>query len=412
MRINSITGRFIYAAKYNDTKKPVEFKQKKHDNFQEKLKDFRKQNHAPQVDTFTKTETMIAPTADMVTGDEEGEIKLYTPFSGDILNMTAEDALRSFEAKMSKISNFSIQNGNEMRKTMDDLASNYAVYKRHLVKYGTEKQIKKFEAVFEKTVDRYSKSYADEVGGFFENGGMAGEKERMYEAVKDRIYTLANSYDEFISNFGEIMNGIISESEDGVFGIVEGVQSAYKENGDMELVTPNASGKYTRDALSAAVDLIAYTDKMMARGKASTQSEEEQGGKLGTLAVEALSFLKTSAAISEHKEIFLNIVGERIEQIVNESDKLLEKSADQSVVKGAFSQLDRDAVYSIIQKMMDCFNQTKSITDAVVGKKIGLWSYLEKQDANVNIIRYQYSDYWEKIQQKSEQQRKQQIGAI
>lgn len=376
------------------------------EEFQEKLQSFRREihagRHAQRFDSFAKSTDALQQPDEVYAVNEEAEAE-NTPFKGDLLDLSAEEALRSFASKMAGVKDFSGKNGNDVRRTIEDLASQYAVYKRHITKYGTGEQIKKFESLFEKTVDRYAGSYAREVGGFYESKGLAGEKARMHDAVKNRVVTLADSYGQFISNFGEIMDDVVRESKEGVSGIAEGIRAAYKKEGDGELITPGANGRYTRDALSAAADLMIYAEKIMTKGKASAASEEELGVKLGELALDALAFLETSPALNGHKEIFLNIVGERIEEIMGESGKLLEKEAP----------LDKDAVQSVIQKMVDCFARTKSVTDSIVaGKEKGLRLYLEKQDAKGDVARYRSSSYWENEQRQIETLRRQRIQAM
>lgn len=316
-------------------------------------------------------------------------------FSAWDSNLSVDEALQQLDSNLSRIGAFSLSSKIEAQEAIEHLASQYSVYKDYISKSGSSDQRKQLDKIMEKHIDKYAREFSEVIGGFFEDNGLSGERQCMYEAVKERIQTLSQDYDDYISKNQADYNRLFEEAQQGKSCLAFDLRKAYKADGDMERFYRYRDGGYTREELSEAVRLVKVANLLMGEGEAEAVSEEELGVKLGTIALKGLAFLETSKARGKHKETFQNAVYSRVTELMDESDALLAEKSENAQDERAYQPLDRTAVKSIIETMVEAYTNTHSFSRALtIGQEEGLQLYCAKADENSAVIRYRNSSYW------------------
>ena len=85
-----------------------------------------------------------------------------------------------------------ILDNNNFSDSLDYLSSQYSVLKNKIQEdfqgEDLKKQISLLDNMFDSTIDRFSHEFSNMVGGFLDNNGLSGEKNEVYNSVKN-IYS-------------------------------------------------------------------------------------------------------------------------------------------------------------------------------------------------------------------------------
>ncbi|MEG1567858.1 MAG: hypothetical protein RR347_09260, partial [Anaerovoracaceae bacterium] len=92
----------------------------------------------------------------------------------------------------------------ELKINVDYMASRYAVIKEHITANFTGEeqlsQLKKLEQSVGTAKETMAREFSNRVGGFLEENGAAGEKEKIYTSIIEEFSNKANGYSDYIKN--------------------------------------------------------------------------------------------------------------------------------------------------------------------------------------------------------------------
>lgn len=92
----------------------------------------------------------------------------------------------------------------ELKINVDYMASRYAVLKEHITSnfVGEEQksQLKKLEQAVNTAKESLAQEFANRVGGFLEENGASGEKEKIYSSILEEFASKTTEYANYIKN--------------------------------------------------------------------------------------------------------------------------------------------------------------------------------------------------------------------
>lgn len=102
------------------------------------------------------------------------------------------------------------QNTDQLEQSVDYLSSRYAVMKNRIEKgYSGEERtarLDELDQMMNKHKEKLAQNFADEVGTIFEENGVSGEKERLFQSVLTKINQQIETYTNFIKDNPDFAN--------------------------------------------------------------------------------------------------------------------------------------------------------------------------------------------------------------
>lgn len=308
--------------------------------------------------------------------------------------------LDALDGKLARISKLDPQgSAKDTRRIMEYISSQYSVYKDRLKQQGgeeAEEQLLRLDEIVEKHVDRFARSFSESVGGFFEDNGMQGERERMYNSVRKGIYEMSRCYDDFIrqnSSYAEVPSGDEWLKNCGDYMASELRKSYVAAGGG----TPLPGECYSTGQLSRAASMALMGETFVNSEHGDAVSEEELGMRLGAMALKGMAYLSSfEDGLPQHREIYLRAFGNRMEAILDESDRKIADQQKAAPKEKRYPPLDREAVAAVVGTIVDYYVATGNGKDALqAGADFGYSAFRQKQGNG--IARYRESPYWESM---------------
>lgn len=329
-------------------------------------------------------------------------------------------------------------NSKQLEQSVDYLASRYAVMKDRIDnEYTSEErivQLDNLDQMMNKHKEKLAQNFADEVGTIFEENGVTGEKDRLYQSVLAIINQQTEQYTNFIKlnqDFAKVNNKDKAWlSKDSAY-LASALRKAFHSADTTQRKESAASGQYTLDEMkkiqtfskefssyeNPSFDLKGRTEKAVSL----SDNEESLGMKLAELTLKGKIF-NEQADISDHMQqtvvtaisnftekaidnlqAYFNKFSElqiaSTEQLRNKGE-YTQKEADQEItnIKKYFSPVDKNAVYAVINKVEDIYEHTGNVTKAMIDGAVTARSafYSKIQDeVYVGIGRYDHEAvYW------------------
>lgn len=355
MRINYMANISAYRLAYSFNKKTNKVDYTKKEEFDKTLNEMRRDirerfRRADEIDINPK-----ALEANEITEDFEiPEGAVLNPWQGDFLGMNTKEALQKFESNLSNLSEFSLKSSRDVKDSIDQMASLYTVFKKHVSQNGTNDDLKQLEDIFEKHVDKYAKGYSEEVGTFFEKNGMEDEVKHLNYAVKKRIYATAKDYDKFITAKPNV--GYVEKDDelDKDIELASKLIDTYRKTGNGETISMLDSYDYTSTHLAELVDMVTLGIEIDSIGTKSHVSDKDIGTQLGRIKIKAQQMLDSTFFMGAHEIMFNKFVDTHV-------GKLIDTYEDERNVSSDYSNkdrkpIDRDYINSIMREMQSSYN--------------------------------------------------------
>lgn len=362
-------------------------RRKEEESFDEKLRNFR---HDIKSSSFLKSKANNEPQKIDKAATFAPNQNLFTQWDD---SLSVDEQLEKLNKNLSKLDSYSYSSGITVVEAMEHFASQYSIYNEYIKKNGSTEQKEKFEQMMNRHVDNFAKSFSEQVGGFFEKNGLAGEQQRVYESVKGRIQMLTDSYDGFLKANGDQLQALAAQPGDDNVCFAFELRRLYHESGDGELFS--IGGAYTRSMLSDLENLAKSAQDILASEDFGVVSEEELGVRLGKTFLNGLSVLEKSKAAFKFKDAFQNAITSHMDSAIDKSNELISKKRNSTEQERS---LDKGAIELVIQSMVDSYNHSKSVSQAItVGNEFAMHIYLFKKDSYGGVERYQSSEYFEQL---------------
>lgn len=359
------------------------------ETFDERLQRFRDDIEADRV--TVKEENVIVSQKSNTAATFALSQSLFTQWDS---SLPAEEQLQKLDSNLSKIADYSFSSSVDVEEVLEHLASQYSVFKKQLTDAGSTEHLETLDAIMQKNVDSYAKGFSEQVGGFFEKNGMPGEQERMYQVIGEHVKLLSDAYDGFLAADNKLFDGLIKRSNEKNLSISSELRRLYQKDGGGESI--GAGIAYTVDTLSSAAQLAKDAQKILSDGDFGAVSEEELGVRLGEIAVIGLDNIEKSEAPPQFKNAFYTAIRSHIDTEIEKSDQLLKEKSSRTSDQRRYTPLDRSAVDAVIQSVIDSYNHSGSVKDAVsVGKEFGMHLFFGKKASQDGVARYEKSDFFD-----------------
>lgn len=307
---------------------------------------------------------------------------------------------------------YASSNIDEFVQSLDYISSRYVAMKdRITAEFSGEEQaanLTRLDEMMNTFKDTFAKNFADKVGGVFEDLGVTGEKEQIYQSVLSEIDKKTQQYSDFTKankNYANINSADEPWLAKDTAYMASELRKAMAANSDapQTATATETSGTYTADELvkmqSIANEIVSYTKHVSGSTNeiyAGSDSEESLGVKLAELNLKGIVFNEHSGISDRIKNAVTKSIDRVISDTVNKQQEYMDlwtqrqldslpgmvkdgyysqaeanKRVDE--IKQNFMAIDTNAVYSIISKVEDTYAKTgdasKSLMDGVVFAK-------------------------------------------
>lgn len=319
-----------------------------------------------------------------------------------------------------------------LEQSADYMASRYAVERSRIdASYSGEAKtsaLKSLDALMDVYAKRLAERFAGEAGDVFEQYGVTGEKQALYDSVLTGIREKTTQYTTFLQSgrsFGDTAPADAWLKNDGAW-LASELRKAVQPSGTAVVERPADS--YTlaeaQNMRHFILELTSYSKNVAGSTKAvltGNESEESLGMKLAELSLKARVFTEHAdissrgkAAVEksvrgfikssvEKEQAFMDEWSQRQLQSVNEllqegwyTRALAEK--ENAEIKTNFTLLDERAVYAVIDRVQTAYGKTGDAGRALLeGAVFGQSAFAKKvQDSRFQGVgRYEDGEvYW------------------
>lgn len=294
---------------------------------------------------------------------------------------------------------------------IDSTISHYAgVQKRMKEKFSGEEleaQLNKLDELMDQAKKNVAKHFSEHMGNFFDEYGVSGNKDKIYQSV------LTEMEQRLAQRMGSVPSN--SEAKNTDVYTLDEMKKLYDFSKEMEKYT----GRYYNNSDMWREVSYRRTNTVMT----GCETEEYLGLRLAELSLKGKVFNDKADVSNDIKDIVNQTIENFITKSIEAEQADLDKYANlqiqatyASAAKGAYSvsernqviqeirkahtAIDKDAVYSVINKVMSSYEQTNNAGKALIDGVI--WardSYASKtyQEAYHGINRYDSTteyDYW------------------
>ena len=246
----------------------------------------------------------------------------------------------------------------------DYLASRYAVLKDRIQNQFTgdkqEAELQKLEQIYTEAKEKMANSYAESIGGFFEDLGQSGAAEDMHNSVLALVDQKANAYTDYIEKNGDYVSITDPDKQwlkhDDAYMAAQLRQSAGTSSAETQKQSANEQAPYDGNDLSFAG---VYAKTLFQQLQRPTWNVNESDVALGQYLAEQYSALKTSAGSAGISEKLSNMLNSSfdpfMDRLMDSLDALIDSNRKWAAEKPWMSgtirtdYIDRESVYHSFQ---------------------------------------------------------------
>ena len=246
----------------------------------------------------------------------------------------------------------------------DYLASRYAVLKDRIQNQFTgerqETELQKLEQIYTEAKEEMANSYAEKIGGFFEDLGQSGAAEDMRNSVLALVDQKANAYTDYIEKNGDYVSITDPDKQwlkhDDAYMAAQLRQSAGTSSAETQKQSVNEQAPYDGNDLSFAG---VYAKTLFQQLQRPTWNVNESDVALGQHLAEQYSALKTSAGSAGISEKLSNMLNSSfdpfMDRLMDSLDALIDSNRKWAAEKPWMSgtirtdYIDRESVFHSFQ---------------------------------------------------------------
>ena len=246
----------------------------------------------------------------------------------------------------------------------DYLASRYAVLKDRIqTQFTGDKQdaeLQKLEQIYTQAKEEMANTYAESIGGFFEDLGQSGAAEDMRNSVLALVDQKANAYTDYIEKNADYVSITDPDKQwlkhDDAYMAAQLRQSAGTSSAETQKQSVNEQAPYDGNDLSFAG---VYAKTLFQQLQRPTWNVNESDVALGQHLAEQYSALKTSAGSAGISEKLSNMLNSSfdpfMDRLMDSLDALIDSNrkwvAEKPWMSGTIrtDYIDRESVYHSFQ---------------------------------------------------------------
>ena len=255
-------------------------------------------------------------------------------------------------------------NAQRFEQKADYLASRYAVLKDRIQTQFTgdkqEAELQKLEQIYTAAKEKMANSYAESVGGFFEDLGQSGATEDMRNSVLTLVDQKANAYIDYIEKNGDYVSITDPDKQwlkhDDAYMAAQLRQSAGTSSTETQKQSVNEQAPYDGNDLAFAGIYAKALSQQLENPKWSVYDSDAALGHHLAAQYSALKTSAGSAGISEKLSNMLNSSFDPfMDRLMDSLDALIDQNrgwvAEKPWMSGTIrtNYIDRESVYRSFQ---------------------------------------------------------------
>lgn len=255
-------------------------------------------------------------------------------------------------------------NAQRFEQKADYLASRYAVLKDRIQTQFTgdkqEAELQKLEQIYTAAKEKMANSYAESVGGFFEDLGQSGATEDMRNSVLTLVDQKANAYIDYIEKNGDYVSITDPDKQwlkqDDAYMAAQLRQSAGTSSTETQKQSVNEQAPYDGNDLAFAGIYAKALSQQLENPKWSVYDSDAALGHHLAAQYSALKTSAGSAGISEKLSNMLNSSFDPfMDRLMDSLDALIDRNrgwvTEKSWMSGTIrtTYIDRKSVYNSFQ---------------------------------------------------------------
>ena len=260
-----------------------------------------------------------------------------------------------------------ILDNNNFSDSLDYLSSQYSVLKNQIQEdfqgEDLKKQISLLDNMFDSTIDRFSHEFSNIVGGFLDNNGLSGEKDEVYNSVKNIYSKQVKNYSKYIGqndNYANIKSPKNKWLEKDNYYMSSKLREVCK-SGDYK----NLDKTYSKDELSVMSTFVNNIKKPIYSEWEFDQNEEAVGLNLGIVELKTNILLESSNLRDDivdkiniaKKNYFDNTIENYNKKYVNSQKNVQDKIG--------YAMMDKQAINDVFKFVINKYNNSNNISDTI-----------------------------------------------
>ena len=260
-----------------------------------------------------------------------------------------------------------ILDNNNFSDSLDYLSSQYSVLKNKIQEdfqgEDLKKQISLLDNMFDSTIDRFSHEFSNMVGGFLDNNGLSGEKNEVYNSVKNIYSKQVKNYSKYIGendNYANIKSPKNKWLEKDNYYMSSKLREVCK-SGDYK----NLDKTYSKDELSVMSTFVNNIKKPIYSEWEFDQNEEAVGLNLGIVELKTNILLESSNLRDDIVDKINIAKKNHFDNTIENYNKKYANSQKNVQDKIGYAMMDKQAINDVFKFVINKYNNSNNISDTI-----------------------------------------------
>lgn len=289
-----------------------------------------------------------------------------------------------------------------LEKKTDYIASRYSVLKSRIESDFTgeeqQSQMNRLNEMFDEAKHKLADSYGNLAGGYLEENGVEGQKDKISESIIFEIDKKINQYNDYIKANEDYAD--LNDSQDKWLLRNDGYMAAklrevVKENGVTSTQNTEISENNNLYSMHDLNAVGKYVEQMKKGSQnAGFNDEEAMGLDFAVKAMKTDLFTKNSRISKEMAKVINDSFKGYMENAMNAIDENMKLRRENPMIeedKYRFGDLNREAIYEVYNYTMAKYNATGDIMNSLLlGAEHGKSIYDKKVDSEEYGINQRY----------------------
>ena len=252
-----------------------------------------------------------------------------------------------------------------------------------------------------KVMNQRADVFAENVGGFLENNGFVGEKEKIYDIIASEYNNKIRQYSEYIKKNSDYAHLKGTEYE-WLSNDIAYMAQELRKACDTTLNPDTLGERYSLEEISLANRLV--QDLSFDGLFDSLGNEESFGLDAGMLLLKTQLFAENNMVSKQFADKMTSAVNTRIDDVINKiNNRILRLYDDPYYDKERSPVYDKSEIYDVSRMMLKIYKEKGNYSETILESiKYALNRSKSKEDINGIVDRYKVNYYWKRFYNNSE----------
>ena len=258
---------------------------------------------------------------------------------------------------------FDIEWGGDLDYILSRLAASYIAASEHLKSHfggaELEEHMDQLDAVVSKVMNQRADVFAENVGGFLENNGFVGEKEKIYDIIASEYNNKIRQYSEYIKKNSDYAHLKGTEYE-WLSNDIAYMAQELRKACDTTLNPDTLGERYSLEEISLANRLV--QDLSFDGLFDSLGNEESFGLDAGMLLLKTQLFAENNMVSKQFADKMTSAVNTRIDDVINKiNNRILRLYDDPYYDKERSPVYDKSEIYDVSRMMLKIYKEKSDV---------------------------------------------------